>query len=256
MKPALRTALVIAAALIAVAIPAAQALTQFGMTASEFSHQGDSTLRVAGYAFSIWGPLYFGMLAFALYQALTATPESPTLAAFAWPSIIAMTGCGLWIAAAALNAQWATVAIIAASALALVLALLRAPRDPSRAQYFFIVMPLSLLAGWLTIATAVNALTVLTMNGVITPDGGTQAALTGIGVAAAFAAIVALRARNSAYLLPVIWGLAGAYVIESQRNADVAIGVVIALALLALIALVIVTRQLVAKRGKPAVAAG
>lgn len=252
MKPAARTALVIVAALIAIAIPTAQALTQFGMSAGEFSFQGDSTLRVAGYAFSIWGLLYIGMLTFGIYQALPSTTESGTLSAFAWPSIIAMSGCGFWIAAAALNAQWATVAIIAASALVLVFAVLRAPRDPSRAQYWFIALPMSLLAGWLTIATAANALTVLTMVGIITPDGATQAALIGVALATIFAAIVALRAQNGPYLLPVIWGLVGAYVIESERNATLANGVTVALALLGPLAIAILLRGAMRKKAAAA----
>ncbi len=252
MKPAVRTILVIVAALIAISIPAAQALIQFGVSAGEFSYQGDSTLRVAGYAFSIWGLIYFGMLTFGAYQALPSTPESGTLSAFAWPSIIAMSGCGFWIAAAALNAQWATVAIIATSALVLVFGMLRAPRDPSRTQYWLIVLPMSLLAGWLTIATAVNALTVLTMTGFITPAGATHAALIGIPLASAFAAIVALRARNAAYLLPILWGLAGAYAEESQRNGAVANGLMVAFAALALLVLVIFARQIGARANRTA----
>jgi hypothetical protein len=225
------------------------------MSAGEFSFQGDSTLRVAGYAFSIWGLLYMGMLAYSVYQALPSTPESQALSAFAWPSIIAMTGCGIWIAAAALNAQWATVAIIATSAFALIFAILRAPRDPSRAQYWLIVLPMSLLGGWLTIATAVNTITVLTIVGAITPEGATQAAFIGIAIATAFAALVALRASNAAYLLPIIWGFAGAYAVESQRNGDVANAVLAALALLALLTVAITVRRLGAARKKTAIAA-
>lgn len=163
-----------------------------------------------------------------------------------------MSGCGFWIAAAALNAQRATVAIIASSALLLVFAMLRAPRNPSRAQYWFIVLPMSLLAGWLTIATAVNALTVLTMTSIITPADATLAALIGIAVTAVFAALVALRARNAAYLLPILWGLAGAYVEESQRNDPVANGLVVAFAVLALLVIVIVIRQFGARTNRVA----
>ncbi len=255
MKPAARTVLVIVAAAVAIAIPTAQALTQFGMSAGEFSFQGDSTLRVAGYAFSIWGLLYIGMLTFGIYQALPSTPESPTLSAFAWPSIIAMAGCGFWIAAAALNAKWATVAIIATSAFALIFAMLRAPRHRSRAQFWCIILPMSLLAGWLTIATAVNALTVLTIAGAITSESATQSALIGIAIATIFAALVALRAGNAAYLLPIIWGLAGAYAIESNRNTDVANAVTAALALLALLAIGIILQRLSAARKEPEIVA-
>jgi len=163
--------------------------------------------------------------------------------------------CGDPEAAAALNAKWATVAIIATSAFALVFAMLRAPRPRSRAQFWCIVLPMSLLAGWLTIATAVNMLTVLTMVGVITPEGATQSAFIGIAIATIFAAVVALRTGNAAYLLPIIWGLAGAYVIESNRNTDVANAVTAALALLALLAIGIILQRLSAARKEPAIAA-
>jgi hypothetical protein len=94
------------------------------------------------------------------------------------------------------------------------------------------------------------------MTSIITPADATLAALIGIAVTAVFAALVALRARNAAYLLPILWGLAGAYVEESQRNDPVANGLVVAFAVLALLVIVIVIRQFGARTNRVAALQG
>ena len=118
-RPLGRSLAVLAAVISAIAIPAIQMTQNIGLTAAEFSSQGDQTLRVAGYAFSIWGLIYFGLTAYAIYQ-LTMARETPTLRAVAWPSVVAITGCGAWILASAFNQQALTVAIIVASAAVMV----------------------------------------------------------------------------------------------------------------------------------------
>lgn len=221
-KPTLRTIAIIAAALFAVAVPMTQALVPFGLSAAEFSEPGNSTLRAAGYAFSIWGLLYLGMFVFAGFQALPGTPETQALAAFGWPAVIAMTGCGLWILAAAFNMQWASVVIIAGSALALIRAMLRMPPLLGRERWV-VSLPLSLLAGWLTIASVVNILTVVTMKDIITPTLAPMAALVGVGAATVVALAVAYTAGSAAYLAPIAWGLVAVCVAEIDRKPEVAI---------------------------------
>jgi hypothetical protein len=52
---------VLAAAVFAVIVPVVQALGGFGLSQAEFAADGNQTLRVAGYAFSIWSLLYLGL---------------------------------------------------------------------------------------------------------------------------------------------------------------------------------------------------
>lgn len=212
-KPLGRSLAVLLAVVAAIAIPALQATQNFGMTAQEFSSQGDQTLRAAGYAFSIWGLIYLGMAAYAVYQ-LTAAPESPTLRAVAWPSVVAIAGCGAWLLASAFNQQWLSVAIILVSAGAMISGLMRAraAETPAFRDKLLIVWPLSLLAGWLTIASAINILTVLTAQGVIGPD--LTWAVIGIAVVLTFGGFVGWRLRSPVYLAPIAWGLIGVYVAE------------------------------------------
>ena len=99
--PAQRTRrlVVLGAAAFAVVVPVVQALTGFGLSQAEFAEDGNETLRVAGYAFSIWGLIYIGILAYAVRQVLPQTGESDMIRRFAIPSIVAFVGIGAWIVA-------------------------------------------------------------------------------------------------------------------------------------------------------------
>ena len=71
-----RRVVVLAAAAFAIVVPVIQMATGLGLDQGEFAAQGDGTLRVAGYAFSIWGLIYLGILAYAVRQVLPQTGES------------------------------------------------------------------------------------------------------------------------------------------------------------------------------------
>lgn len=197
---------VVVAVAAALLVPASQALLGWGQTASEFSDQGDETLRAAGWAFSIWGLIYTGMVAFAVYQ----LRERPGLDGVRWPAATAALGCGVWILAAGLNGGWLTLLIIVVSAAAAILAAARARRGAGDRPWnfrLFALWPLSLLAGWLTIASLVNLLTVATAEGLIPGGARMGAALAGVAAATAIGAAVSLRARLIVYAAPIVWGL-------------------------------------------------
>ena len=68
-----RRLIVLACAVFAVVVAQAQMLMGWGQTPAEFSADSDATLKVAGYAFSIWGLIYVAILAYAVRQALRQT---------------------------------------------------------------------------------------------------------------------------------------------------------------------------------------
>ena len=92
--PAQRTRrlVVLAAAVFAVVVPLVQNLAGLGLTQAEFAADGNQTLRVAGYAFSIWGLIYLGLLAYAVRQVLPQTGESVLINRMGWPSAVAFFG--------------------------------------------------------------------------------------------------------------------------------------------------------------------
>ncbi len=229
-----RRLIVLIAALFAPVAGYGQMLLGWGQTPAEFAADGDQTLRVAGYAFSIWGLIYGWLIAYGVWQALPRTGESDLLSRMGWPSAAAMFGIGLWVIASAADWEAATVALIALSALALIAPMLMstqlirrtAARDSDR---WLIAWPLGLLAGWLTIATAVNILTVLTGNDALPPGlTPTLWAVTAVTVVVVIALLVTWRLRLMAYPLPIAWGLLGVFVAELDRNALLAFTALIA----------------------------
>ena len=224
--PAQRTRrlVVLAAAVFAVVVPVVQRLGGFGLSQAEFAADGNQTLQVAGYAFSIWGLLYLGQLIYAGRQALPQTGESVLINRLGWPSAVALFGIGMWIVAAALHLKAASVVIIFASLLALLVPLLvnagtiRATGVMDRDRWF-LIWPLAALAGWLTIAAPLNLITTATafdaLPAFLSP---TAWAIVAIVVVILVVIEVTLYLRTMAYSLPIAWGLVGAFVAEQERN--------------------------------------
>jgi hypothetical protein len=233
-KPRLRTVAILAAALFAVATPVVQALTgNLAVGQSDLANDGAETLRAAGYAFSIWSVIYAGLLAYAVYQALPSTKETPGLRMLGWSSVVAMAGCGAWLIAASLDAKWATVAIIVVAALALCVPLAMRYPVQHRIEFWLVAAPLSLLAGWLTVAAAINLLTVLTSLDVIRPETAAVWAASGIVAVVATGLGISITAKNWVYPLPIAWGLAAVAVAEQVDRpmiAMLACGAAVALA--------------------------
>ena len=224
MTPTARKLLVIAAVVFAIATPAIQALCGLGLSARDFASEGNSTLRAAGYAFSIWSLIYVGLIAYAVWQALRRNDYDPILGQVAAPSIVAIAGCGFWIIASALNLRWASVAVIVVSAATLTLGLLRAARtsrSPDLKSRLFVWWPLSLLAGWLTIAAAINILTVLTAEGLLA-SGARPAAFAGVLAVLIVALLVLRTPRLAVHGAPIAWGLVAVWVAERASRGDVA----------------------------------
>ncbi len=219
-----RRLIVLAATVFAVVIGQTQVLLGWGQSPAEFSADGDSTLRVAGYAFAIWGLIYLWLLVYAVRQVLPQTGESLLIHRLGRPSVAALLGIGWWVIAAAFDWEAATVILIFAS-LAAVLVPLLANAGAIRALGRFdrdrlmTVWPLALLAGWLTVAAPLNLITVATGNGLL-PEvlSPTVWAILAIVIVTAVALGVTQRLRTVAYGLPIAWGLLGAFVAEQERN--------------------------------------
>jgi len=223
-----RRLIVLATMLFSVAAGQGQRLVGWGQSAAEFAADSDATLKVAGYAFAIWGVIYLGLLVYAVRQVLPRTGESLLIQRFGWPSALAFIGIGLWIVAAAFDAEVATIALIFGALTVLLIPLMReaaAIRGLSAGDRdrWTVVWPLSLLAGWLTVAAPLNLITVATGNGdlptVLSP---TIWAMLAIAAVVLVSLGVTQRIRTVAYALPIAWGLLGAFVAEQPRNAPLA----------------------------------
>lgn len=239
---------VLAAACIAIGASFLQATGALGLTPAEFANTGASTVRAASYAFAIWGLIYTGLLIYGVYQAVPGWANDDVLRRFGWPSALSMLAIGAWLAAAGADWRWMTVALIALAALALIIPLVAPSEAMRRRDALLVLTPLALLAGWLTIATALNAVTVLTAEGFVREDMATWWAIGTLAAAASVAVFVLLRSDALAYPLPLIWGLVSVFVAERDRRPEAAW---FAVACALLLAVVLVWRATRIARLKP-----
>lgn len=219
----LRRIAVVATALAAVAAGQLNGSGRWGKSPAEFAADSDAVLRVAGWAFAIWAPLYVGVLAFAFWQA-RRPGDDPLIRLLAWPAALSFAGLAAWIWAAGVDAEALTVVVIVSAALALILPLwVGADRARAAAGWDrrLLVWPLAALAGWLTIASPVNLITVLAGNGDL-PGPGAAWSFGAVLFAAAAALMVSRRIGTILNAVPIAWGLIGVASAEAGRNPPLA----------------------------------
>ncbi len=242
-----RRVLVLVSALFSILVAYSQVSMGWGQSQAEFAAEGDSTLRVAAYAFSIWGLIYIGLLIYAVRQLLPRTGESQLINRLGWPSVVAFVGIGGWIVAAAYDWRWMTVILIFMAWLALLLPLLSLASTIRalplmHADRTTVVWPLAALAGWLTAAAPLNLVGVLTSEQLL-PLPPTTMALIAVGVIAGIGIGVTARLRTLAFPLPIAWALVGAYVAEQTRNPSVAYAALVAAIAVLILSVVLVLRR-------------
>lgn len=235
---------VLAAAAFAVLVPLIQSMGDFGLSASEFSRQGDRTLRAESYAFSIWSLIYAGLLAAGVYLA-RVSPTALRRGAV-WPSTLAILSCGLWIIASSADLRWLSVAIILTGAFTASAVILRRRHEPSRFDQIFIFWPMALLAGWLTIASALNILTVMTAEGLVPPARADDFAIAGLAAVTVCGIGVGLRSRCAVYLVPIVWGLIAVVYAEGDRG-SVAMSAAVAALMLAVVGSTLLFRSMLVR---------
>jgi hypothetical protein len=217
-------AAVVGAVAFAIGVPIAQGLMSFGLSPAAFASDGNQTLRAAPYAFSIWGVIYAALVAYGAYQAWPRTPNSALMGAVGWPAVVAIAACGLWILASAFDQRIATVIIIMLAAVTLARTVLPATTLAfSIRERIVVLWPLQLLAGWLTVASAINLLLVLTGYGVITEGSAPLAAGLGVLVLLGVGVWGVVRFSALAFAVPIAWGLAAVYVAEYAHRPFVAL---------------------------------
>ncbi len=155
-----------------------------------------------GWAFSIWGLIYLGLIlaaAWALWRPITM----PQWGHAALPLGISLFIGVFWIEAALRSPRVATVMILVMAATAIMAAFRAGPDWREWA-------PIGLYAGWLTAASGVAIAAVATGYGVLSPR--TAAILLIIGVLIVAVAVATARPRVWTYRVGVGWALFGVIV--------------------------------------------
>ena len=209
-----------------------------GMTNGDVSNKYYTAFTPAGYAFSIWGVIYLGLIGFAVYQALPSQRTNPRFRAIG--PLVMLNGLfnSLWLVA--FGNEWLAVSVLFIFGLLYTLyginfgLRLNAPAIPTAEQWLARV-PFGLYFGWVTVATIADICVWLRStdwNG-----GGISGILWAeilIAVGLAIGLYVFSRLRSFSYLLVFVWAYA-AIAVGQQGNGSVSIVAIIGAAIAGLV---------------------
>ena len=198
----------------------ANALPINGLNTGDVSDRFDTLFVPAGYVFSIWGLIYLGLIAYAIYQVLPAQRDNPRLQAIAWPVIIGAIANIIWI----FLWHYLVFALTLVAMVALLISLIVVYQrlgigkvKVSRQEFWLVHVPFSIYLGWITVATIANVTQVLDYLG----WGGFGISdeiwfLIVLVVAVLIAGAMAYTRRDVAYLLVLAWAFFGINVQHSD----------------------------------------
>ncbi|MEM6401967.1 MAG: tryptophan-rich sensory protein [Cyanobacteria bacterium P01_D01_bin.116] len=127
----------------------------------------DVLIVPANYAFAIWGLIYLGLFALAIYQVLPSQRENPKLRRIGYLLTIASVAQCVWVylflsryfAASVIAMLWILIPLI------IMYLRLRIGITPaSRGEKWFIHYPIGIYLGWISVATIVNIASALHIN--------------------------------------------------------------------------------------------
>lgn len=208
-----------------------------GQTNSDVSAKYPTLVTPAGYAFSIWGVIFLGLLAFAIYQALPTQRTNPRFRATGWWVVLNAFCNAIW--SPLFNNERIGLALIVILVMLFSLAVIEQrllerphmpliPTDPdvtlsessaSRAETWLARIPFSIYFGWLTIATILNVAVYLkstefSLMGLSEQTWAIAILVTGLLIGA----IVFNRFRSIAYILVFTWAYAAIVVKQTSYS--------------------------------------
>lgn len=213
-KAMLRQAANILALVATVAINGlANTLPLNGLTTGEISDRFEVFFVPAGYVFGIWGLIYLGLIAFAVYQALPAQRENPRLERVGYWFVLSCAANIIWLFLWHYEIFVPTVLAMLALLFSLIVVYLRleAGKSPvSAGERWFVHVPFSIYLGWITVATIANITS--TLDYVEWSGWGISPEIWTIIMLAAGIAITATMIytrRDAAYSLVIVWAFVG-----------------------------------------------
>jgi len=187
----------------------------WGRSAEEFSDANNSLLVPYGIAFSIWLPIFVGCIGYAILQGLKTNRTREIFRKTGWwtgAGFLCVCGWALFSGwGSPLLARWGTALIFIPTVICLVKAMLIFTRGKSaldKTERIWVWGPISLIAGWTSIAIFLNWTPIISDNlAALSPELVSNIAM--LGAALIWAVFVTRRsAGNLFYSFPIIWGLA------------------------------------------------
>lgn len=212
--------------LAAIAMPIVAWLTntgRFGPDNGTMSDRYPTLLVAAGYAFSIWGLIFLLDLIYAGWQASGRRRDDDTLRHVAPWAAAGFTLTALWMPLFSMAQFWLCLVVIVAATACLIRCamILSHDRTPQEGQWLWAWAPLSLHAGWLSMATFLNLAQVIVAYQLLSTTHMLPWSLVLFALAALVLLVVNLRMRgNIDYALAAMWGLVGVFFAQWDSGLD------------------------------------
>jgi hypothetical protein len=214
MKNTYRQIIVVLVTLITIVINIlADALPINGLNTGKISDTFQVYFVPAGYVFAIWGIIYIGLIAYAVYQALPAQRENPRLQATGWWVVLGGLANCAWIFLWHYEQFVGTLAamlILLVTLIVVYLGLGIGRTKVTSGETWTVRIPFSIYLGWITVATVANVSDVLDF--LKWNQFGINAMawmVIILGAVLIIAVLMNFLKRDVAYALVILWALAG-----------------------------------------------
>jgi len=214
MKNTLRQITVVVVILATITINVlANALPLNGQNTGQISDRFQVYFVPAGYVFAIWGLIYIGLLAYAVFQALPSQKDNPRLQATGWWVILGGLANSMWIFLWHYEQFVGTLGamlILLATLIITYLNLGTGKTKVSSAETWAVRVPFSIYLGWITVATVANisdVLDFLKWNQFGISDAVWMVVI--LGAVVAIGGLMNFLRRDVAYTAVLLWALAG-----------------------------------------------
>ncbi len=191
----------------------ANALPLNGQNTGQISDRFNVYFVPAGYVFSIWGLIYIGLIAFAIYQALPSQRSNPRLQATGWWIVLGGLANSAWIFLWHYNQFPLTLVAMLVLLATLIVTYLRLGVGRTKitsGEKWAVHLPFSIYLGWITVATVANISDVLDFlkwdRFGIAPEIWMSIVLAAV---LAIAVLMNFTRRDVAYAAVLLWALAG-----------------------------------------------
>ena len=198
----------------------ASALPLNGQTTGQISDRFAVYFVPAGYVFSIWGLIYVGLIAFAVYQLLPSQRANPRLRGIDGLFVVSCIANATWIFLWHFEIfAWTLVAMgtLLVSLIAIYIRLGIGLDRPSAAERWLVHVPFGIYLGWVTVATIANITSVLYWAGwggwgIAAQAWAVVMLVVGTGVTVA----LMLSRPSLPFALVIVWAYVGVAVRQSS----------------------------------------
>ncbi|HRJ75111.1 MAG TPA: hypothetical protein PLX90_03890 [Anaerolineales bacterium] len=201
----------------------------------------------AGYVFSIWGIIYLGWIAFAIYQAQPAQKENPRLRNLGYLFALSCLFNAAWLFCWHYNLFGLSVLVMLTLLSLLIASYLKlnvGKTSVSNLEKWSVDIPFSIYLGWITVATVANVtdyLYLLNWNGFgLAPQVWAVIMLI---IASALGFVMTFTRRDSGYVFVLAWSFAGIAVKQANDSLVANTAWVVAVIMLGLAIYSIVQRR-------------